>query len=58
MDESKVLDLKIKANEAWGLSINEGKILLYLQVPQIMPVNGDLNLVLWDELRRMTSKII
>lgn len=38
MAESKVSDLKIKANEALELSINEGKTLLYLKVPQIMPI--------------------
>lgn len=51
MAESEVSDLKIIANEALGLSFNTGKSLAvitlpYLKVPQIVPINGDLYLVL------------
>lgn len=46
MTESEGLDLKIIANEASWLSFNEGKslviTLLYLKIPQMMRINGNL----------------
>lgn len=55
MAESKVPGLKIIANEALGLNLNEHKSLAvitlpYLQLPQMMPINGDVYLVLWNGL--------
>lgn len=55
MAESKVPGLKSIANEALGLSIDERQSLAvitlpYLKLPQVMPINGDLCLVLWNGL--------
>ena len=63
MAESEVEDLKIIANEALGFSFNAGISLAvitlpHLKVPQIMPINGDLYLVLWNKPRSMTPEVI
>lgn len=63
MAKSKVPGWKIIANEALGISFNEGKFLAvitlpYLKLPQIMPINGDLCLVLWNKPGSMFPKII